>query len=97
MALKLFDKLKSIDLSSVSDTVSDTISDIKSASSSTIDKLKTHADEMSSEMDKKMSDLKTSSATALDKFNNDPVNIESGVAPMREIEGDLTSKLVTFK
>ena len=35
--------------------------------------------------------------TALDKFNNDPVNIESGVAPMREIEGDLTSKLVTFK
>ena len=44
MALKLFDKLKSIDLSSVSDT----ISDIKSTSSSTIDKLKTHADEMSS-------------------------------------------------
>ena len=35
--------------------------------------------------------------TALDKFNNDPVNVESGVAPMREIEGDLTSKLVTFK
>lgn len=34
---------------------------------------------------------------ALDEFNNDPENIASGAAPMREIEGDPTSKLVTFK
>lgn len=80
MALKLFDKLKSIDLSSVSDT----ISDIKSASSSTIDKLKTHADEMSSEMDKKVSDLKTSSATALDKFNTFTGELSSNIGESLE-------------
>lgn len=34
--------------------------------------------------------------TALDKFNNDPENIRSGAAPMREIEGDLTSKEIKF-
>ena len=80
MPLKLFNKLKSIDLSSVSDT----ISDIKSASSSTIDKLKTHADEMSSEIDKKMSDLKTSSATALDKFNTFTGELSSNIGESLE-------------
>lgn len=33
----------------------------------------------------------------LNKYNNDPANIASGAAPMREIEGDPTSKLITFK
>lgn len=80
MALELFNKLKSIDLSSVSDT----ISDIKSTSSSTIDKLKTHADEMSSEIDKKMSDLKTSSATALDKFNTFTGELSSNIGESLE-------------
>lgn len=35
--------------------------------------------------------------TELDKYNNDPENIASGAAPMREIKGDPTSKLVVFK
>ena len=35
--------------------------------------------------------------TALDKYNNAPTNIASGTAPMREIEEDLSSKLITFK
>lgn len=35
--------------------------------------------------------------TALDRYNNDPANIASGAAPMREVEGDLSSKLITFK